>query len=286
MSHYQLSSDNIRKNLLRITNISPRYSGSPGIKKLYELILSELRKEKVSIQKDEFLRDTPRGQILFRNIIAEIQGEGDQFVLIACHYDTKFLASVPEFMGANDGASGVALLFELIRVYLYADIKPRFSMRFAFFDGEECCEVYDEQDGLYGSKHYCKRLTYEDEGKSCIAMILVDMIGDKNLSLTIPLNVTEELVEVCQKAAMSIGCSELVGRFKGNLIDDHSPFFEAEIPVINLIDFHYGPGNAFWHTANDTLENVSEESIKRVGEIVIEMVKILNSQFTKGLSFK
>jgi Zn-dependent M28 family amino/carboxypeptidase len=276
---FQKSADNQNKvtgidaarayaHVKKMTEIGPHPPGSKEIKKAQEYIESELKTYGVKVINQEFVADTTRGKVPMKNIIGELPGQKPDIVIIAGHYDTKLQA---DFMGANDGGSSTAAVLEMARVL--APSKPEYTLWFVFFDGEEAFIDWSENDGkdnTYGSRYMASKMTSEGSIKRVKAMILVDMIGDKDLDLLRDEESTPWLVDIIWNTARKIGYEKHFLSEQGAYADDHLPFKEAGVPVIDIIDFNYGPDNAYWHTNKDTLDKVSGESIKIVCDTVIQ----------------
>ena len=253
--------------------LGPRFSGSPGAEKTAEWILARIAAAGYKAELDVFTDRTPLGPVVFRNVVLDVPGESGRFLVIGAHYDTKYFPPDVTFQGANDGASGVAALLALIR--RLEGRKPRLGLRFIFFDGEEARFSYGPSDGLHGSRHAAEKLRQSGELSRCRAMILLDMVGDRDLRLSLPSDTPPFLIETVRDAAARLGMKHLAGVSETAMVDDHVPFQEAGIPSVDLIDFHYGPGNGCWHTSEDTLDKISAESIRTAGNLVLEMIRIL-----------
>ncbi len=259
-----------------IVAIGPRPSGSPGAEKTATHIADRLRAQGASVEIDTFTDDTPAGPITFRNVIGTFGHAGDPIVLLS-HYDTK-IGIDPAFVGANDSGSSTGLLLALAKIL--KDRPPTApTILLAFVDGEECRQAYSDHDGLHGSRRLATQLT--GTGKHIRAVILLDMVGDRDLTITIPRNSSPELVTVAFAAAQAEGVRHQFSLLRGEILDDHVPFFERQIPAIDLIDFQYGsaPGkNDYWHTPQDTLDKLSPESLQTMGRIVLRMLNTLEAR--------
>lgn len=218
--------------------------------------------------------------------------DNEDFIVIGAHHDTKKLFSDPDFAGANDGASGVgALLAMVAAVGDYMNTHPLpCGLRFVFFDGEEALYQYTETDGLLGSRDYVEYLRrsgqLEDPAtgrRYCKAMILLDMIGDKDLHIALAGNSTPGLAKVVLKAADELGYGPKFSLGDINMLDDHYPFLQAGIPAVDLIDFEYGPENRYWHTGADTMDKISAESMKTAADVALLTVWRLASNGFKDL---
>lgn len=204
---------------------------------------------------------------------AQKPDDGD-FIIVGAHHDTKRLFSVPDFAGANDGASGVGALLAMVRACV-AHMQTRSlpcGIRFVFFDGEEALYQYTETDGLVGSRVYVAGLRQTGDMKRCRAMILLDMIGDKDLHIDLAGNSTPALAEIVMAEAKAAGYADKFSRGSTDILDDHYPFLLAGIPVVDLIDFSYGPDNRYWHTGADTMDKISAESIKTAADVALRTV--------------
>jgi glutaminyl-peptide cyclotransferase len=183
--------------------------------------------------------------------------------VVGAHYDTK---DIPGFVGANDGASGTAVLTVLARTIR----RPRHTIHFIAFDGEESPrgspDSRFEEDGLRGSKIAARR--YRD----ALAMVLLDFVGDKRLRIPREANSSIRLWERLRAAARSVGAGRVFpDDTSGAVSDDHVPFLRVGVPAIDLIDFEF----ACWHRTCDDLSAVSEGSLDAVGETVLRMVASL-----------
>ena len=258
--------------------IRPRDSGTEGARKAAEYLAMRLESLDIEPVIDAFTDKTPKGDVEFRNVWGVIPGKSDELVILASHYDTK--AGIAEdFVGANDSGSSTGLLLELARI-LRESSRPGPEIVIVFFDGEECMQEYDEDDGLHGSRYLAKSLIENLRFSRVRAMILLDMIGDKDLNVTIPRNSTPKLVSMAFAAAKAEGARRKFGLYdsKWGILDDHVPFLRGGMPAIDLIDFEFGskPGaNDYWHTSEDTLDKLSAESLELVGRVIVRMLNQL-----------
>ena len=109
-------------------------------------------------------------------------------------------------------------------------------------------------------------------------MILLDMIGDKDLVLENELSSTFGLMEIVRKSGQELGHSKHLAKAPKEIVDDHIPFLQAGIPAVDLIDYDYGFDNIYWHTPNDTLDKISPQSLRIVGSIVLRTIEKLSKQ--------
>ena len=253
-----------------------RFSGSPGAERTAEWIRARIGETGRNAELDVFTDRTPLGPVVFRNVVLDVPGRSGDFIVIGTHYDTKYFPPDVPFQGANDGASGVAALLSMIRNL--GDVTPKLGIRFLFFDGEEARFSYGPSDGLHGSRRAAENLRRTGELSRCRAMILLDMVGDRELHLALPADTPRFLEETARQAAARLGAKHLVGKSATAMVDDHVPFQETGIPSVDLIDFHYGPGNGYWHTSEDSLDKISPESIRSAASLAREMIRILEEE--------
>jgi glutaminyl-peptide cyclotransferase len=259
--------------------LGPRDAGTAGAARAAQYLAERLRTMSIDPLVDRFERLTPAGPIIFRNVAGVIPGKRNVTVILGSHYDTKS-GIADTFAGANDSGSSTGLLLALADQLRQAAPLP-LEVLVVFFDGEECRRSYGPGDGLHGSRRLAQTLVRNQRVGRTRAMILLDMVGDRDLKVTIPRNSTPALVTLAFESARALGMRNRFSLAKGNVLDDHVPFLEAGIPAVNLIDFEYGskPGlNDHWHTPNDTIDKLSAGSLEAVGQVVIEMLNRLSSQ--------
>lgn len=258
------------RHLERIVAFGERPAGSPALEELRGYLERELTAAGLTPEREAFRAETPRGPREFANVFADLpasDGEAAPLVVLATHIDTK--GGLPfRFVGANDGGSGTAVLLELARVL--AARERRVAVRFLFLDGEEATRrEWRDPDNCYGSRHHVGALRKSGALARVGALVLLDMVGDREFVLTRESNSHRELYALVERAATAAGFARHFGTRELELQDDHLPFLAAGIPAIDLIDFEYGPDNAWWHTQDDTLDKCSAESLGAVGGIVL-----------------
>ena len=221
--------------------------------------------------RDVFRAMTPKGEKEFVNLYAEFASgdENDRWVILISHFDTKPGSGCP---GANDGASTAGLLVGLANA-VSNWTEPKGNLMLVWTDGEESMETYGPNDGLWGSRRAVEYVS--DKGRKVQAVICLDMLGDKDLSISVPSNGSPALTKIAIHAAKRAGYPDLVKPMEESVKDDHVPFLEKGYKAIDLIDFSYGPDNSYWHTPSDTMANISEESLLKSGKIVAELLNIL-----------
>jgi hypothetical protein len=243
--------------------LGPRPAGSQASRRLAETLRRRLPEGRFEA--------VPGG---LRNVVGMLPGRGRP-ILVGAHYDTKDLRG---FVGANDGASGVAVVLELSRVLRAGRRACDREIRFVMFDGEESPAGSPGprflQDGLRGSRAYAA--AHADE---LGAAIVVDMVGDRDLSIPRESGSDAGLWRALRASAARVGAGEAFpAETTGRILDDHTPFAERGVPAIDLIDFTYPP----WHTPADRLDRVSARSLDLTGEPLVDMLQRLARQTCRG----
>ena len=250
--------------------IGPRQAGSAALQKTREYILAELKRAGVEAKTQAFTAKTPRGEVSMGNVIGTIPGRRPERIAIASHFDTKPTpftspsgARVTRFVGASDGASSTAALLELARA-----LKTRqneFTIELLFFDGEEAFVEWSREDSTYGSRYYVDAARQAGTLKTLRTLVLLDMIGDKDLLIRRDSTSTPWLVDIVWTAAARLGHRGVFSNELTTVEDDHLPFLTAGVPAVDIIDLDYAP----WHTAEDTIDKVSARSLQIVGDVVL-----------------
>jgi len=209
-----------------------------------------------------------------------VEAEIQSFEELGSHYDTK--VGIEPFEGANDSGSSTGLLLELAKQLLATAPHP-VEIRFAFFDGEECREHYTPNDGFHGSEYLAETMVADGSLERIQAMILMDMVGDKDLTMTVPRNGDSDLGALLFASARTEGVRKYFRLFPFTVGDDHEAFLKRGVPAIDLIDFHFGsaPGlNDYWHTPEDSMDKLSADSLEIIGRVVLRMVDELGRRGT------
>jgi Zn-dependent M28 family amino/carboxypeptidase len=257
----EFSGDRALAHVQALVDLGPRPPGSDAIVRARAYIEEQLESSGWNVTEQAFSDQTPRGEEKFVNLIARFGGTSKPVFLLCSHYDTKIFNEF-SFVGANDGGSSTGLLLELARVLaLQPDLAKKIEL--VFFDGEEAVENFSATDGIYGSRHFAQELVKDRSAKSFRGGLLFDMIGDKSLDVTLPPNSPSKITAGIFASADALKLRNYFTYFDQDITDDHSPLNAVGIPVVDLIDFHYPP----WHTAEDTMDKLSPQSLQVVGSV-------------------
>jgi glutaminyl-peptide cyclotransferase len=259
----------------RATAFGERPSGSDALVQTRQWIISQLKPLGGEISLDSFTGQTPNGPIPMANILLKFPGTSGKSVVLSGHYDTKKIPMV-HFVGANDAGSSTGFLIEFARVA--SGMKHADDIVIVFFDGEEALGEWTATDSCYGSRHLAAKWASDGTLARIKALINVDMIGDRNLDLSNDENSSESLRLAVQKIAERLGYAKFFRKEAGAIEDDHKPFGDSGVNVIDVIDLDYGPNGSYWHTAQDTMDKLSAHSLQVVGDVVTELVKELEEQ--------
>jgi glutaminyl-peptide cyclotransferase len=259
-----------------------RWIGSPDHAKAEEFIQSHFKAEaaKGNFEVDSFSANTPAGLLPMRNFIVKYPGKKDGVIVLASHYETNYPLKDIGFVGANDGASTTALLIELGN-YLRAHPPEGYSVWLVFDDGEEAIRSWSASDSLYGTRHLAAKWAQNGTLAKIKAFIVADMIGDKDLNIDRETNSTPALEDILLKAAKNTGHSAYVFKNSNQVDDDHIPFKQRGVPVLDMIDIDYGPHTSelpdgYHHTAYDTLDKISAKSLQIDGDLILEVIRLIN----------
>jgi len=252
-------------------NLGPRPSGSPANVRTRQYIISQLKAMGIPAVEQPFEGASPIGPIKMANVIGTIPGKSPERIILASHFDTKLFREF-RFVGASDGASSTAALIELGRV-LKARTDLPFTIELLFFDGEEAVLEWAGTDNTYGSRYYVETARKNGTLTSIKALILLDMIGDRNLTIRRESYSTRWLTDIIWATARRLGHREFMDE-ETTVEDDHLPFLKAGIPAVDIIDLDYPA----WHTAADTIDAISARSIQIVGDVVVAALPLIEKR--------
>jgi Zn-dependent M28 family amino/carboxypeptidase len=256
-----------------IVAIGPRPPGSAAHKKVESYIKNHLKGD--TVEEDAFKAKTPAGGFALNNIIAKYPGTKDCILVVGSHYETNY--PLKNYVGANDGGSTSGLLLELAN-HLRGKKRDGCSVWLVWFDGEEAFEKWSPADSLYGSRHLAEKWKADGSAKKIKALILLDMIGDADLNIERDGNSNPKLLDIVYAAATQFGYQSHFYARDLAIEDDHLPFKDIGVPVVDLIDLDYGYNDSFHHTSQDTLDKLSPKSLQIVGDVVLATLQRLDAQ--------
>jgi glutaminyl-peptide cyclotransferase len=263
------------EHIRQLVAIGPRPAGSPGIQQARAYIVSQLKALGLSPQEQAFEPQTPFGPVRMSNVIVRIPGAHPERLLITGHYDTKLYRQF-RFVGADDGGSSAAMLLELARVL--NDRKNAYTIELVFFDGEEAfLPEWGGTDHTYGSRHYVEAARKDGSLATIKAMILFDMVADRALTIRKETRSTAWLTGLLWDSARRLGHHDAFLDDAFEVEDDHAPFLDAGVPAVDIIDLEYEA----WHTARDTLDQVSARSLQTVGDVFLDALPKMEAHLAK-----
>ena len=263
------------REVVRLVELGPRPAGSAALARARRYIVDELTRAGLQVRLGSFEARTPDGPITMVNVIAILPGRRSDVIMLGGHYDTKLFTDF-RFVGANDGGSSAGLLLELAR--RLAGRRREFTYWVVFFDGEEARRDWSATDGIYGSRQLAAELRRSGEIRRLRSVIVVDMIGDANLDIRRESYSTPWLTDLVWASARRLGYGAYFRSDAVAVEDDHVPFLRARVPAVDVIDIEYPP----WHTAGDTLEQISPKSLGIVGEVILDTLPALETVLSRG----
>ncbi len=240
--------------------LGPRTIGSESVRRARDQISAHLQGLGLEVIRDRFRVEHFGQEYAMENIIAVVPGRTTDIIALGGHYDTK------DIPGANDGGSSAGLLMEMARILPRGFLNH--TVWLVFFDGEDSGDSVETM--FYGSRHLAARVKAERRNISW--MIVVDMIGDRNLKILRDANSDPLLADYIWSRARALGYRRYFAESTKRVIDDHLPFVEIGVPSCVLIDFNYGPWNSYWHTAKDDMDKIDPRSLKIVGDVVYHVI--------------
>lgn len=273
--------DHAFEYLVAQCDFGPRNPGSEGYYACLDFIINELDQsaDDIILQDFRYREQRYRKRYDLQNIIARFNPDASFQTIISAHWDTRPWADQEDnrrdrnqpIIGANDGASGVAVLLELAKIM--GETPPPIGVNLVFFDGEDLGVPGENETYCQGSRYFAKNLPIPRPDEA----INLDMIGDKQLHIPVEkysLEYHPKLVRYLWGRADDMGLDAFDITPQYAIYDDHVPLHEiAGIPAIDLIDFKYpNPYANFWHTMNDVPENCSAESLEQVGKLMVDYI--------------
>lgn len=263
------------EHLRRQVALGPRPAGSATLADCRRYIVSVLKAIGLDAREQAFDGETPTGRIRMVNLVATIPGRRVDRIVVATHYDTKLFKDI-RFVGASDAASSTAAVLELARAL--TTIPHDYTIELLFLDGEEAVVEWQGNDHTYGSRYYVEAARAGGTLSGIKALVLLDMIGDRNLDVRRDANSTPWLVDLVWESAAKLGYRSTFVDELTNIEDDHIPFVRAGIPSVDIIDLNYPA----WHTAQDDLDHVTARSLQIVGDVVLDALPRIEQRLTGG----
>lgn len=275
--------------LQELCNLGPRISGSSGMERQQELLEKHFQELGGKVERQEFLARNPLGgdKVPMTNLIVHWHPERKERILLGAHYDTRPLPDRdPDparrregvFLGANDGGSGVAVLMEL--AHLMPDLDGPYGVDFVLFDGEELVWVDGRDPYFLGSEWFARQYVRDPPPYRYRWAVVLDMVGDADLQVyherqSVAWRDSRPLVNQIWATAGRLDLDEFVPRAGYVVRDDHLALRNiAKIPTCLIIDFSYPA----WHTEADTPRRCSPTSLAKVGWVVYEWLKTVETQ--------
>ncbi|MEO7029118.1 MAG: M28 family peptidase [Acidobacteriaceae bacterium] len=261
-----------------------RFAGSPGHAAAEAFIKAHFALEIAhgQFETDSFTPTTPIGAVPMRNYIVRYPGKKDGVIVLVTHYETNYPLKDINFVGANDGACTTALLIALGE-HFRAHPPEGYAVWLVFDDGEEAIKQWTASDSLYGTRHLAAKWSGDGTLKKVKAVLIADMLGDKDLNIDHVDNSTPWLLDTLKVAANNTGHSSSIFKYNEAEEDDHLPFAMRGVPVLDLLDAHYGPitnalPDGFHHTAHDTFDKLSAHSLQISADLFLEMIKLIDQR--------
>lgn len=294
----------------RIVEIGPRPPGSANLRKVADLIASELKAiaPALELQRQTFRWPEPTSPVEYQNLWIEIPGRAatptGPIVVLAAHYDSKITHEGKQdfaFVGALDAAASCAALVELAR-HLTGDRRLDHDVWLVFFDGEESIDWdWNDARALVGSRHFAKTMAADTArfpgglATRMRAFVLLDLLGDHEMKIDRDNESNRTLLDLFGAAAERLGVRDRLYRYESPMKDDHQPFKEQGVRVIDLIDFRWRPPAEhhdgmpedakryfpFWHTKDDDMSRVSADSLAIAGNLVLEALPAIEKDLLK-----
>lgn len=276
------------KELTELVRRGQRYYGAPMRDEAVNWLADQLKKMDVKVSLQSLQKIEPKSQVSFKltNIIGRLHPERSSRVILGSHWDTRLWAEEDQAVGqrqrpitgANDGSSGVAVLLEVARQLEQLNL-THIGVDIVFFDGEEFGRP-GSNDYCAGSRYFAKELKQYFKTELPIGVIVIDMVGDKNLSFPpekSSVHHAKSLTRLVWSEGIRLKLPAFITGLGGGpvkpkslwIVDDHSPFQKLGIPSTLIIDLDY----AHWHTHQDTMDKISAQSLKQTGLALLATLK-------------
>jgi glutaminyl-peptide cyclotransferase len=268
------------EHVRHLVEIGPRPPASEGIHRAQSYIIGQLKGYGCPVEEHDFRGSTPLGVLAMKNIVVKIPGTNPSIVLYSTHYDT---VRIPNFVGADDGGSGVGTMLELARSF--CSRKNSLRVWIVFFDGEEtqnnwtdaASVQWSDNNATFGSRELAAQMALSGDLKRVKAMILTDMVGPANLNIKRDTNSTTWLTDLIWATAAQLGYQYVFVNDKTSVSDDHLSFIRRGVAGCDLIDFSVK--DTYWHTPQDTLDKVDPKSLAIVGQVLAATLPRFEKKF-------
>jgi len=264
--------------VVKLVSFGPHPPDTPAIRQVQKYIRGKLASFGCPVDVDDFHAQTPVGTLSMENIVAKIPGSGPGIILLMTHYDTLRL---PGFVGAEDSGSSTGLMLEMASL-LCRQKNRHDAVWIAFLDGEEDQEnfttaylaqnTWHDNETTFGSRELAARMDLSGKIKDLKAVILADMIGQKNLQIERDTNSKRWLQNLVWKTADQLGYGKIFSSQQSDIIDDQMPFVQRGAPALDVIDLNGYIQEGYWHTTQDTLDKLSPRNIAIVGQVILASV--------------
>ncbi|HEX5282620.1 MAG TPA: M28 family peptidase [Bryocella sp.] len=262
-----------------------RYVGSAGHAAAENFVRQHFQPEaaKGNFVTDEFYARTPIGVVTMRNFVVKYPGRKNGIIVLASHYETNYPLKDQNFVGADDGGCTTALLIA-IGQYLRQHPPQNYSVWLLFDDGEEAIgnNGMTGSDQLYGVRHIAAKWSADGTLAKIKAFIVADMLGWKYMNIDRETNSTPWLLDLLAQAGKDTGHSNMMFRNSGPIDDDHIPFKQRGVPVLDVIAYEYGPFEqqrgdfAYHHTPQDTMDKLSAQSLQVSADLFLDLIRLIN----------
>jgi len=291
-----ISGDQVMKLTEQFLAVAPkRYVGSPGHAAAEKFIRDHFAPEAVrgNYIDDTFTANTPVGPLTMHNLLVKFPSSNpakkDGIIVLASHYETNYPLKDVNFVGANDGACTSALLIA-IGQYFRAHPPQGYSIWLLFDDGEEAVanppyttNQWSASNSLYGTRHIAAKWSGDGTLSKIKAVLIADMIGDKDLNIDRVDNSTPWLLDMLRTAARDTNHTASIFKYNEVEDDDHLPFVARGVPALDMLDAHYGPitpdlFDGYHHTPQDTIDKISAHSLQISSDLILEMIKLIDQR--------